>query len=260
MNFLNLPIKTTIMSIMGKAADKASRILSRNFNDIDHLQVSKKKDNSIVTNVDILVNEVVMDTLLYARPRYSFLSEEIEEKNGEDPYRWIVDPLDGTSNFVHGLYDWNISIALEDLEKKEVIAGIIYNPIRDEIFCAEKGCGAFMNNRRLRVSNRNRISDAFIAVKKIQMKEAILAEQICAGVRKLGSSSINFAYLAASKFDAFFLGHSSKSIWDVAAGLVLLKEAGGVSIDKNWCPTNDCSAVMLATTLDILPEIEKAFK
>lgn len=260
MSFLNLPIQTTIISIIGKAADKASRIMTRSFHELDRLKISRKNDNSIVTNVDILVNEVVMDVLLHARPRYSFLSEEIGEKKGEDSYRWIVDPLDGTSNFVHGLSDWNISIALEDLEKNEIIAGIIYNPVKNEMFCAEKGCGAYMNNRRLRVSTRNKISDAFIAVKKLQMKEGLLAERICAGVRKLGSSSTNFAYLAAGKFDVFFLEQNSKNIWDVAAGLILLKEAGGISVDKNWNPTNDCAAVSIATTLDMLPEIERVFK
>lgn len=261
MRSVGLPIQTANMEVMTKAVLKAARNLSRDFNELENLQVSRKDNVHFVTTADTTADKILRDELLYARPNFSFISEESEEIKGHEPFRWIVDPLDGTVNFIHGLPDWSISIALEDQEKNEIIAGIIFDPIKHDIFCTEKGAGAYLNDRRLRVSNRKNLKESLIAVREIKSKEASLAAGLCAGVRKLGSTTLHMAYVAAGKIDAFFVNDkSAKNIWDTAAGSLLVKEAGGIVLDYSWNVTNSYTGLKLVTNLNLIPALKDVFK
>jgi myo-inositol-1(or 4)-monophosphatase len=224
------------LNVMGMAALKAGRKLVRDFNEVEHLQISRKGPGNFVSVADHRAEKIIREELHKARPEYGFLLEESGEVIGKNPrFRWIVDPLDGTNNFLHGLPHFAVSIALE--HDKEIIAGVIYDPIKDEMFYAEKGLGAYVNERRLRVSARDRLSSALLGLSltynaqiatythaPILQKYQNLSTQV-AGLRRMGSAALDLAYIACGRLDGY-LG-LDLSPWDVAAGLLIVKEAGG---------------------------------
>jgi len=218
---------------MVRAAEKAGRALVRDFGEVEQLQVSRKGPADFVSNADIKAETIVRAELAKARPAFGFLMEESGASVGADKSsRWIVDPLDGTTNFLHGLPHWAVSIAAE--REGEIVAGVIYEPIRDELFWAEKGQGAFLNAQRLRVSERRRLDDALVATGApfrghgnhplfLAQIAAVMAET--AGIRRFGSAALDLAYVAAGRYDAFW--ETALKPWDIAAGLILVSEAGG---------------------------------
>ena len=243
---------------MAMAAEKAGRALMRDFGEVENLQVSRKGPADFVSTADTKVEGILYRELSKARPDFGFLMEERGKIAGADPLnRWIVDPLDGTTNFLHGLPHFCISIALE--YNKEIIAGVIYDPIRDEMFWAERGQGAYVNDTRLRVSGRNRLADGLFAtgipfkgilgVKGHQLflrqLEGVMG--CSSGVRRWGSAALDLAYVAAGRYDGYW--ENGLNPWDVAAGILMVREAGGQVSDiagrryelgaANICATND---------------------
>ena len=222
---------------MVKACRKAAKILIRDFGEIENLQVSIKGPGDFVTASDRKVEKIIIEELQKARPTYSILSEEIGEINNDEFFKWIIDPIDGTSNFLHGIPHFAISIGLE--HNKEIICGIIYDPIKDEIFTAEKGNGAYLNNKRMRVSARSKLEDCIVCTggPKRESKDRELAleeykkfsSKIFIPIRKLGSASLDMAYVAAGRCDGFW--QRNLSYWDIAAGIIIVKEAGGLVTD-----------------------------
>ncbi len=226
--------RSALINVMMRAADKAARKLKRDFGEVENLQVSKKGPADFVSAADLRAEQTLGAELARARPGYGFVMEESGAQGGcgETGRRWIVDPLDGTTNFLHGLPHFAISIALQ--EGDELLAGVIYDPIKDEMFCAERGAGAYLNNRRIRVSSRTRLSEALIATgtpfKGHGDAAAFLAEADTvmvetAGIRRWGTASLDLAYVAAGRFDGYW--ERDLSPWDIAAGIVLVREAGG---------------------------------
>src|SRR6266705_3120973 len=222
---------------MANAALKAARALNRDFGEVEQLQVSVKGPSDFVSTADLRAERTLKTELLRARPGYALLFEEGGATEGTDPhYRWIVDPLDGTTNFLHGIPHFAISIALE--RDGEIIAGLVYEPTRDEMFWAEKGAGAYLNDRRLRVSARRQLAESLVGT-GIPFGErgdhpayvATLAAVAAAtsGVRRLGAAALDLAYVAAGRFDGFW--EFGLSPWDIAAGLLLVREAGGFVSD-----------------------------
>ena len=222
---------------MVKACRKASKILIRDFGEIEKLQVSLKGPGNFVTVSDKKVEKILIDELQKARPNYSILSEEIGEINNDESFRWIIDPIDGTANFLHGIPHFAISIGLE--KDKEIICGIIYDPIKDEMFVAEKGNGSYLNNQRIRVSVRSKLKDCIIFTGgpryDLKKKELALKEyekfslESHIPIRKLGSASLDMAYVAAGRCDGFW--QRDLNYWDIAAGIILVKESGGFVTD-----------------------------
>ncbi|MCE8007822.1 inositol monophosphatase family protein [Aestuariivita sp.] len=222
------------LNIMIKAARKAGRALSKDFREVENLQVSVKGAGDFVSKADLRAEEILKEDLLGVRPTYGWLAEEGEEIPGTDPTRrWIVDPLDGTTNFLHGLPHWAVSIGLE--HKGQIVAGVIYDPSKDELFLAEKGQGAWMNETRLRVSGRSKMIESIFATGvpfggRSDLPETLqdLARlmPVCAGVRRWGSAALDLAYVAAGRYDGFW--ERRLHPWDLAAGLVIVREAGGL--------------------------------
>lgn len=222
------------LNIMIKAARKAGRALVKDFREVENLQVSVKGAGDFVTKADIGAEKIIKDDLMGARPTYGWLAEEGGEDEGQDPTRrWIVDPLDGTTNFLHGLPHWAVSIALE--HKGEIVAGVVFDPAKDEMFFAEKGTGAWMNESRLRVSGRHRMIESIFATGLPFGGRADLPETlkdlgrllpVCAGVRRWGAASLDLAYVASGRYDGFW--ERRLKPWDVAAGMLIVKEAGGL--------------------------------
>jgi myo-inositol-1(or 4)-monophosphatase len=221
------------INVMVDAAEKAGRSLVRDFGEVEQLQVSRKGPGNFVSTADHKAEKLIRELLLKARPKYGFLMEESGETKGEDPScRWVVDPLDGTMNFLHGIPHWCVSIALE--KDGELVAGVIYDPIKDELFWAEKGLGAFMNNRRIQVSGRTSLSEAAIALHHAAYDSIEgLSTLVKSGtiIRNMGSTCLDLAYVAAGRLDAFCKSHISGGLWDVAAGIVLVREARGLATD-----------------------------
>ena len=210
------------LNIMIKACDKASKSLIRDFGEVEKLQVSKKGPSDFVTNADLKVEKIIIEELEKARPSFSFISEEKGvKKNKDNDYTWIIDPIDGTINFLHGIPHFAISIALKS--KNEIISGLIFDPIKDEMFFAEKNNGAFFNNQRIRVSNKNNIDDCLFAIGGKLKNEPIFSN------RKSGSAALDLAYVAAGRYDGYF--QKDLNLWDIAAGIILVKEAGGIIND-----------------------------
>ena len=219
------------MNVMLRAAEKAAKSLIRDFGEVEQLQVSQKGPADFVSNADLKAEKIVRIELAKARPAFGFLMEESGATAGADKAnRWIVDPLDGTTNFLHGLPHWAVSIALE--REGEVVAGVIYEPIRDELFWAEKGQGAYLNAQRLRVSERRRLDEALVATGApfrghgnhplfLTQIAAVMAET--AGIRRFGSAALDLAYVAAGRFDAFWETHLKP--WDIAAGSLIVTGA-----------------------------------
>ena len=229
---------SALLNIMIKAAQKAGRSLTRDFGEIENLQVSRKGPADFVSNADHKAEKIIRDELLKARPTYSFLMEEGGEIKGEDgQHRWIIDPLDGTTNFLHGIPLFASCIALE--RNGEIVASVIYNPIMEETFTAERGGGAWLDGRkRLRVAGRKKMADSVIATGISSMASSNSAREIrqlahvapsVSGVRGTGAASTDFAWLAAGRFDAYW--QAGLSPWDVAPGILLVREAGGFVSD-----------------------------
>ncbi len=222
------------LNVMMKAARKAGRGLVKDFREVENLQVTVKGAGDFVTRADIAAEAVLKAELMGARPSYGWLGEESPEEEGQDPTRrWIVDPLDGTTNYLHGLPHWAISIALE--HKGEVVAGVVYDPAKDEMFYAEKGQGAWMNlSQRLRVSGRTRMIEGLFATGVPFAGRPMLPATLqdlarlmpqCAGVRRWGAASLDLAYVAAGRFDGYW--ERGLAPWGMAAGLIIVREAGG---------------------------------
>ncbi len=223
------------LNLMIKAARRAGRSLVKDFREVENLQVSSKGPGDFVTKADREAERLIKEDLMGARPTYGWLGEETGTSAGADPTRrWIVDPLDGTTNYLHGLPHWAVSIALE--HKGEIVSGVIYDAAKDEMFWAEKGAGAWLNDsRRIRVSGRRQMSDAifatgvpFAAKKTLPATLQDLARLMpgCAGVRRWGAAALDLAYVAAGRYDGFW--ERELSPWDVAAGILIVREAGGI--------------------------------
>jgi myo-inositol-1(or 4)-monophosphatase len=222
------------LNLMIKAARKAGRALVKDFREVENLQVSSKGPGDFVTKADREAERIIKTDLMEGRPTYGWLGEETGESEGVDPTRrWIVDPLDGTTNFLHGMPHWAVSIALE--HKGEIVSGVVYDAAKDELFWAEKGAGAWMNDKRMRVSGRRAMVDAVFATgipfgaKKTlpaMMQDLARLMPACAGVRRWGAASLDLAYVAAGRFDGYW--ERELNAWDVAAGIILVREAGGM--------------------------------
>jgi myo-inositol-1(or 4)-monophosphatase len=248
------------MTVMTKAVIKASKGLLRDFSELENLQVSVKNNKSFVTSADLKADKILKEELLFARPTYSLLSEESEEMHGEDPsHRWIIDPLDGTVNYMHGFPHWAISIALE--KNDEVVAAVTYDPVKNEMFWAEKGCGAFLNDRKMRVSNRKFVNDLLISVGSLNL--GCVSQQIPfinGSVRRTGSFTLDMAYLAAGRTDVLFSNRASPNKWDAAAGILFVKEAGGILASKNGTPTDSYVDIAIVCNINLLPTAAKIFE
>ena len=239
---------------MVKAARKAGRSLVKDFQEVENLQVSAKSAGDFVSRADIAAEKIIKKELTESRPTYGWLGEESDPVAGQDPTRrWIVDPLDGTTNFLHGLPHWAVSIALE--HKGQIVAGVVFDASKDELFVAEKGKGAWMNDRRIRVSDRHRMIESIYATglpfagrSDLPATLSDLAQVLpaCAGVRRWGAASLDLAYVAAGRYDGFW--ERSLNIWDIAAGLILAREAGALveGIAKNTKP-EDTGDILCAT-------------
>lgn len=231
------------LNVMIKAARKAGRSLVKDFREVENLQVSMKGAGDFVSRADLAAEKIIREELTEARPNYGWLGEESAEVKGTDPTRrWIVDPLDGTTNFLHGLPHWAVSIALE--HKGEIVSAVVFDAAKDELYWAEKGAGAWMNDQRLRVSGRNRLIESIFATglpfagssdlpNTLQDLARLLP--VTAGVRRWGAASLDLAFVAAGRFDGFW--ERRLKTWDIAAGTLLVKEAGGfiqpISADGN---------------------------
>ena len=207
------------LNIMIKASEKASKILIRDFGEIEKLQVSKKGPTDFVTNSDLKAEKIIIEELKKAKPNFSIISEENGiESNKDKNNTWILDPIDGTVNFLHGVPHFAISIALKS--NNEIVSGLIFDPIKNEMFYAEKNNGAFYNNQRIRVSKKNNINDClFVTGGKIK-KEPELQ------YRKTGCAALDMAYVASGRYDGYF--QNDLNVWDIAAGIILVSEAGGI--------------------------------
>jgi myo-inositol-1(or 4)-monophosphatase len=230
-------MRSPVLNVMANAALKAARGLIRDFGEVEQLQVSVKGPGDFVSTADLKAERTLRTELTRARPGYGLLFEEAGAAPGSDPrHRWIVDPLDGTTNFLHGIPHFSISIALE--RDGDIVAGVVYEPTRDEMFAAEKGLGAYVNDRRLRVSARRQLSESVIGTGMpfgaragrtgyLETLEAIM--RATSGVRRMGSAALDLAYVAAGRYDGFW--EFGLAPWDIAAGILLIREAGGYVSD-----------------------------
>ncbi len=223
------------LNVMMKAARAAGKSLVKDFREVENLQVSTKGAGDFVSRADIAAQAIIKEELQEARPNYGWLAEEEKDEiMGVDPTRrWIVDPLDGTTNFLHGLAHWAVSIALE--HKGEIVSAVVYDAAKDEMFYAEKGQGAWMNESRLRVSGRNKMIESIFATGLPFAGRADLPETLqdlarilpaCAGVRRFGAASLDLAYVAAGRYDGYW--ERRLNAWDMAAGILIAKEAGAM--------------------------------
>ncbi|MFT4151742.1 MAG: inositol monophosphatase family protein [Paracoccaceae bacterium] len=222
------------LNLMIKAARKAGRSLVKDFREVENLQVSSKGPGDFVSKADREAERIIKEELMGGRPTYGWLGEETGGEDGQDPTRrWIVDPLDGTTNFLHGMPHWAVSIALE--HKGEIVSGVVFDAAKDELYWAEKGAGAWMNDKRLRVSGRRHLIDSvfatgvpFAAKKTLPatLKDLGNLMPTCAGVRRWGAASLDLAYVAAGRYEGYW--ERELSAWDIAAGILLVKEAGGM--------------------------------
>jgi myo-inositol-1(or 4)-monophosphatase len=225
--------RSPLLNVMTQTALKAGRSLTRDFGEVQNLQVSMKGPADYVSNADRKAEEIVFQELSRVRPDWGFLMEERGAIEGKDPqHRWIVDPLDGTTNFLHGIPMFAVSIALE--RDGEIVAGVVFNPATDELYSAEKGGGAFLNDRRIRVAARNKLNEAVFGTgapflghgdhaRFLYEIRHVMAET--SGIRRMGAASLDLAYVAAGRFDGFW--ERGLAPWDVAAGAILIREAGG---------------------------------
>ena len=222
------------LNIMIRASEKAAKVLIRDFGEIEKLQVSKKGPKDFVTNADLKTEKIIIEELKKAKPSYSILSEESGiETNKDKNNTWIIDPIDGTVNFLHGIPHFAISIALKS--DNEIISGLILDPIKDEIFYAEKNNGAYFNNQRIRVSKKNSISEClFVSGGKIKNEPNV-------PWRKSGCAALDMAYVASGRYDGYF--QNDLNLWDIAAGIILVEEAGGIINDINLNLTKNIKVI-----------------
>jgi myo-inositol-1(or 4)-monophosphatase len=259
-------LRSALLNVMIKASRKAARTLKRDFGEIENLQVSLKGPANFVTAADRKAEEILREELMTARPGYSFLGEEGGRHEGSDKtHTWVVDPLDGTSNFLHGIPHFAISIALE--REGSVVAGLIYNPANDDLFTAEKGKGAFLNDKRLRVAARRRLADAVIACGlphlgrgdlALGSRETAAVQEQVAGLRRFGAASLDLAWVAAGRLDGYW--ERNLSPWDIAAGLIVVREAGGYVSDLDGRETTPATVDVLAANEAIHAELLKVLK
>ena len=222
------------LNVMIKASEKASKILIRDFGEIENLQVSRKGPNDFVTNSDIKTERIIIDELKKAKPNYSIISEEYGiEINKDEKNTWLIDPIDGTINFLHGIPHFAMSIALKS--NNEIVSGIIFDPIKNELFFAEKNNGAYFNNQRIRVSRKNEINDClFVTGGKIKIEPSLT-------YRRSGCAALDMAYVASGRYDGYF--QNNLKIWDIAAGIILIKEAGGIINDIDLNKTENIKVI-----------------
>jgi len=259
--------RSALLNIMVQAATKAGRSLTRDFGEIENLQVSRKGPADFVTNADRKAEEIVFEELRKARPTYAFLMEESGEVAGTDgQHRWIIDPLDGTTNFMHGIPLFAVAIALE--RAGEIVASVIYNPVIDELYTAEKGGGAWLNDRsRLRVAGRKHLSECVVATginsrgsagDLLQLRQLGQITPAVAGIRRSGSASIDLSWLATGRFDAYW--ENQLQPWDIAPGWLLLREAGGTMTDFSGTPGSIWNGEVVAGNETIQAQLLKAIK
>jgi myo-inositol-1(or 4)-monophosphatase len=250
--------RSPILNVMSGAAKRVGRLLVRDFGEVEKLQVSIKGPADFVSSADRKADQLLRDLLGKARPGWGFLTEEGVEVKGSDlDNRWIIDPLDGTTNFLHGIPHFCISIAHQ--RGKEIVAGLVYDPLRDEAFAAEKGAGAYLNDQRLRVSARRSIAESVLAtgIPTIRgaetimpfMKQLAMVTGKVSAIRRFGSAALDLAYVAAGRYDGYW--ESDLKEWDIAAGLVLVREAGGFVTDLDGAGTMLDSGNVLATNPDL---------
>ncbi len=260
-------MRSALLNIMVQAAIKAGRSLTKDFGEVENLQVSRKGPADFVSNADKRAEQIVFDELKKARPTYSFLMEESGEVTGSDgQHRWIIDPLDGTTNFLHGIPMFAVAIALE--RNQEIVASVIYNPVMDELYTAEKGGGAWLNDRkRLRVAARKHLADCVIvtginsrgsAGDVLQLRQLAQVAPAAAGIRRTGSASTDLAWVAAGRFDAYW--ENQLAPWDVAPGWLLLREAGGTMSDFSGKPGSIWNGEVIAGNEDVHAQLLKVIK
>ena len=261
-----MPVLSANLNVMIAAVRKAARQIRRDFNEVENLQVSRKGAADFVSQTDLASERVLREELTKARPDFGFVLEEGGVVQGKDAaHRWHIDPIDGTTNFIHGVPHFAISVGLE--REGMVIAGVIYNPIADELYWAERGKGAFLNEKRLRVSGRRELADSLFATGLnlgprgnpplfYAQYEALTAKS--AGIRRFGSAALDLAYVAAGRYEGFWeIGLTS---WDVAAGIVLVREAGGQVSDMNGGGDVLGGAGIVAGNQDIHPRLLRELK
>ncbi len=242
---VKLPNQSALMTVMTKAAVKASKGLLRDFNELENLQVSMKSNETFVTSADYRADKILRRELSFARPSYSILTEESGEITGEDPtFKWVIDPLDGTFNYMHGFPHWAISIALK--KNGEVVAAVTYDPIKNEMFWAEKGYGAYLNDRKIRVSRKNKVDNLLISLGNHTKASKLMTQSF----RKSGSMTLDMAYLAAGRLDVLYSAPNAYE-WDVSAGMLLIKEAGGVLLDKTGNPIESEKDLAIMTNIGL---------
>jgi len=218
------------LNIMIKASEKASKILIRDFGEIEKLQISVKGPSDFVSSADIKAEKIIINELIKSKKNYSILSEEDGSKiNTDSKNVWIIDPIDGTTNFLHGVPHFAISIALKS--DNEIVSGVIYDPIKDEMFYAEKNNGAFFNNQRIKVSKKKDIQSCLFGTGGKEKTDTDLI------TRKSGSAALDMAYVAAGRYDGYF--QNNLNLWDIAAGVIMIKEAGGVINEINLSENNN---------------------
>jgi myo-inositol-1(or 4)-monophosphatase len=245
-------LRSALLNVMIKAARKAARALARDFGEVENLQVSLKGPANFVCAADQRAEAILREELTLARSGYGFLGEEGGRREGTDKtHTWIVDPLDGTSNFLHGIPHFAISIALE--REGTIVAGLVYNPINDDLFTAERGKGAFLNDQRLRVAARRRLADSVIACGlphlgrgdlALGVRELSAVQEKVAGLRRFGAASLDLAWVAAGRFDGYW--ERNLSPWDFAAGQILVREAGGYVTDLDGREMSPATVDVLA--------------
>jgi len=238
------------LNIMIKAAEKASKSVIRDFGEVEKLQVSKKGPNDFVTKTDKLVEKIIIEELSKSKKNFSFITEETGKiKNKDNDNVWIIDPIDGTTNFLHGIPHFAICIALKS--KEEIVSGLIFDPIKDEMFFAEKNKGCFLNNHRLRTSNKNSLDECLFSSNHEGVKFSTL------NIRCSGCAALDLAYVAAGRLDGFF--QNKINIWDVASGVLMVQEAGGIVNDISKFELNniDIRASSSAINKEMMSNLKK---
>ena len=229
------------LNLIIKAVEKASKFVIRDFGEIEKLQVSKKGPRDFVTKTDKIVEKILIEELSKSKKSYSFITEESGKINNKDKENvWIIDPIDGTTNFLHGIPHFAICVALKS--KEQIISGLIFDPIKDEMFFAEKNKGAFLNNKRLRVSNKSSLDDCLFSSNHAGVKFSDL------NMRYSGCSALDLAYVASGRLDGFF--QNKINLWDIAAGCLMVEEAGGVVNDINSFNSNNIDIKSSSSTIN----------
>lgn len=251
-------MQTPLLNVMSAAAVKAGKGLMRDFGEVDQMQISRKSASNFVTKSDVRTEKLLQKELLAVRPAFGFLMEEGGEVKGKDPsHRWIIDPLDGTTNFIHAIPYFCISIGLEKIHSNgdsEIIAGVIFDPINNELFAAEKGKGAYVNGRKLQVSNRENLEETMLVTSSRNSLNESVANT-AATLRNFGAAALELAHLAAGRIDACW--YNNIQPWDIAAGMLLVQEAGGVFTNLDGSPANSYSSAVLASNRVLYQTMQK---